>query len=98
MLVSKGLPRPGSDEWRTFAPDLPLPLKVLVMVAAPESDKSARLDYESEENIVLDALSPLMRSGEVEVDFPMTAHWKASSAGSAFAIGAAFFGVCIVSG
>lgn len=66
LLVSKGLP--GGGEMPAFKPDLPKPLKVLVMIAAPE-DGGARLSYEAEEKIILDALAPLMRTGEVEVEF-----------------------------
>lgn len=69
LLISKGLPLRGSADLPTYEPDLPLPLKILVMVAAPDHSGAGRLDYEAEEKIILDALAPLMRTGEVEVDF-----------------------------
>ncbi|MFN0014642.1 MAG: hypothetical protein ACKVU2_08850, partial [Saprospiraceae bacterium] len=54
----------------TFDPHLPLPLKILIMIAAPDhSGGAARLDHEAEEKIILDALSELIRTGEVEVEF-----------------------------
>jgi len=48
-------------------PTLGYPLKVLVMVAAPEG--VTRLDYEREELLLLSAFSPLMSKGLVEVHF-----------------------------
>ncbi len=74
LLVSKGLPlkhtADGLPLLPFFQPDLPLPLKILVMVAAPDqSDGAVRLDHEAEEKIILDALSDLIRTGEVEVEF-----------------------------
>ncbi|MCC6726740.1 MAG: CHAT domain-containing protein, partial [Saprospiraceae bacterium] len=66
LLVSKGLPERG--KLTEFKPSLPKPLKVLVMIAAPEGC-GARLNYEAEEKVILDALAPLMRTGEVEVEF-----------------------------
>ncbi|MFN8304082.1 MAG: tetratricopeptide repeat protein [Saprospiraceae bacterium] len=69
LFISKGLPLRGQQDLAEYAPDLPLPLKVLVMVAAPDHSGAGRLDYEAEEKIMLDALSPLVRSGEVELSF-----------------------------
>ena len=48
-------------------PSIGYPLKVLVMVAAPEG--VTRLDYEREELLLLSAFSPLMSKGLVEVHF-----------------------------
>ena len=46
------------------------PLKVLVMVSAPEDLGIAEwFSYEAEEFAILEALSPLMESGQVEIDF-----------------------------
>ncbi len=69
LFISKGLPLRGEDGLAEYVPDLALPLKVLVMVAAPDHSGAGRLDYEAEEKIILDALSPLMRSGDVELSF-----------------------------
>ena len=69
LFISKGLPLRGEEGLTEYVPDLALPLKVLVMVAAPDHSGAGRLDYEAEEKIILDALSPLMRSGEVELTF-----------------------------
>jgi hypothetical protein len=46
------------------------PLKVLVMISAPEDLGIAEwFSYEDEELAIIEALSPLMETGEVEVDF-----------------------------
>ena len=71
LLVSKGLPDSpfrGSGGLTEYKPTLPKPLKVLVLIAATDGG-GARLSYEAEEKIILDALAPLMRTGEVEVEF-----------------------------
>ncbi len=48
----------------------PAPLKILVMISAPEDiDLKHRLSYEEEESKILAAVEPLMFSGEVEIDF-----------------------------
>ena len=50
-----------------FQPSVALPLKVLVMVSAPEG--VTRLDYEGEELKLLRAFAPLIARGEVQVHF-----------------------------
>ena len=46
------------------------PLKVLVMISSPDdSEYDKRLSFEDEEFLILQAFSPLMESGQVEVDF-----------------------------
>ncbi|MEO0733090.1 MAG: hypothetical protein AAFZ52_09665 [Bacteroidota bacterium] len=51
-------------------PDLhPLPLRVLVMISAPESGGTGALNYEAEEERILDAFEPLFDLNQVEVDF-----------------------------
>ncbi|MEM1328538.1 MAG: CHAT domain-containing protein [Bacteroidota bacterium] len=54
-------------ELPTHRPNANYPLKVLIMVAAPEG--VTRLDYEKEELQLLSAFSPLMSKGLVEVHF-----------------------------
>ncbi len=46
-----------------------LPLKVLVMISAPENSTGGRLNYEEEEGLILRAFEPLFNSGLVEIDF-----------------------------
>lgn len=56
--------------------DLPIvaaanpPLKILVMIASPEdADYDARLNYEEEEEQIMQAFAPLFDLGQVEIDF-----------------------------
>jgi hypothetical protein len=65
LLITKGIAELKGE----YLPELPLPLKVLVMVASPEEGGSTRLSYEAEETVILDALAPLMREGLAEVSF-----------------------------
>ena len=51
-------------------PAQPHPLKILVMIAAPEGhDAGAPLNYEEEETRILQAFEPLFQLGQVEIDF-----------------------------
>ncbi|MFN7115715.1 MAG: tetratricopeptide repeat protein [Saprospiraceae bacterium] len=63
LALSKSL----SAMLASHQPSIGYPLKVLVMVAAPEG--VTRLDYEREELLLLSAFSPLMSKGLVEVHF-----------------------------
>ncbi|MBU0755994.1 MAG: CHAT domain-containing protein [Planctomycetes bacterium] len=46
------------------------PMKILVMISSPlDAEHDHRLSYEEEEYLILEALSPLMESGLVHVDF-----------------------------
>jgi len=56
----------GSGQAVSLAP----PLKVLVMISSPDdSEYDKRLSFEDEEFFILQAFSPLMESGQIEVDF-----------------------------
>jgi tetratricopeptide (TPR) repeat protein len=65
LYLSKGLPTAQRNE---RALQNPLPLKVLVMISAPE-DTHARLSYEEEEDRIIQAFGPLYEHGQVQVDF-----------------------------
>ena len=65
LFLTKGLPAPRQNEQ---ALQNPLPLKVLVMISAPE-DTHARLSYEQEEDRIIQAFGPLYEHGQVQVDF-----------------------------
>ena len=46
-----------------------LPLRILVMISAPDDPDYAKLDVAHEKQRVLDALAPLLQSGRVEIDW-----------------------------
>ncbi|MEM0994653.1 MAG: CHAT domain-containing protein, partial [Bacteroidota bacterium] len=65
--LSKGLP--NSNEV-CYEAHIPLPLKILVMIASPENASiESRLSYEEEEARIIEAFEPLFEQGNVEVDF-----------------------------
>ncbi|MCG8327559.1 MAG: CHAT domain-containing protein, partial [Chitinophagales bacterium] len=65
LFITKGLPTSSNSE---YALQQPLPLKVLVMISAPE-DTHARLSYEEEEEQIIRAFEPLFEHGLVQLDF-----------------------------
>ncbi|MFN3175514.1 MAG: tetratricopeptide repeat protein [Phaeodactylibacter xiamenensis] len=65
LYLTKGLPASRQNEQ---ALQNPLPLKVLVMISAPE-DTHARLSYEEEEDRIIQAFGPLYEHGQVQLDF-----------------------------
>ncbi|WP_282777976.1 CHAT domain-containing protein, partial [Phaeodactylibacter xiamenensis] len=65
LFLAKGLPASQQNEQ---ALQNPLPLKVLVMISAPE-DTHARLSYEEEEDRIIQAFGPLYEHGQVQLDF-----------------------------
>ncbi len=68
LALTKGLPT--SESLPAFLPRNPLPLKILVMVSAPEDlDITGRLSYEEEEDQILKAFEKLYEHGLVQIDF-----------------------------
>jgi tetratricopeptide (TPR) repeat protein len=65
LFLTKGLPTARQNKQ---ALQNPLPLKVLVMISAPE-DTHARLSYEEEEDRIIKAFGPLYEHGQVQLDF-----------------------------
>ena len=65
LFLTKGLPASRQNEQ---ALQNPLPLKVLVMISAPE-DTHARLSYEEEEDRIIQTFGPLYEHGQVQLDF-----------------------------
>jgi tetratricopeptide (TPR) repeat protein/CHAT domain-containing protein len=65
FFLTKGLPTARQNEQ---ALQNPLPLKVLVMISAPE-DTDSRLSYEEEEDRIIQAFGPLYEHGQVQLDF-----------------------------
>ena len=60
------------EKWNTHAFDNPEPgpLKILVMIAAPEDlDHKHLLSYEKEDQLLQQAFLPLLQSGQVEIDY-----------------------------
>ena len=68
LYLTKG---PGEKaELSDYIPHIPLPLKILVMVSAPEDvSETGRLDYEGEEKRILAAFEDLFDNAQVQVDF-----------------------------
>lgn len=66
LTLTKGLKHEG--ELPNYEPDNPLPLKVLVMIAAPEGG-GARLSYEEEEEKIIRAFGQLYENAQVQIDF-----------------------------
>jgi len=70
LLLAKSPKRFAGDGQTAQAVSLASPLKVLVMISSPEdSEYDRRLSFEDEEFLILQAFSPLMESGQVEIDF-----------------------------
>ena len=68
LYLSKGPATQGALP--SFEPQKALPLKILVMVSAPEDlSKQGRLAYEEEEQQILQAFESLFADGQVEIDF-----------------------------
>ncbi|WP_425422025.1 tetratricopeptide repeat protein [Phaeodactylibacter xiamenensis] len=65
LYLTKRLPASRQNEQ---ALQNPLPLKVLVMISAPE-DTHTRLSYEEEEDRIIQAFGPLYEQGQVQLDF-----------------------------
>ena len=66
--ISKGLHKDGAIP--AYTPQIPLPLKILAMIASPEDAKiGARLSYEEEEARIIAAFEPLFAQGNIEIDF-----------------------------
>lgn len=66
LTLTKGLKHKG--ELPAYEPENPLPLKVLVMIAAPEGG-GARLSYEEEEEQIIRAFGRLYENAQVQIDF-----------------------------
>ncbi len=66
--ITKGTGKNGA--FSAYQPKIPLPLKILVMVSAPEDiHETGRLDYETEERRILEAFEGLFSEGRIEIDF-----------------------------
>ena len=66
LYLSKNTFAPGA----AYAPENPLPLKILVMVSSPEdSSVRSRLSFEEEELAILRACGNLFETGQVQIDF-----------------------------
>ncbi|MDX1908453.1 MAG: tetratricopeptide repeat protein [Bacteroidia bacterium] len=53
-----------------YAPAIAPPFRILVMISAPVDQETHRkLDYETEEHRIIQALSPLIEQGQVYIDF-----------------------------
>ncbi|MEZ4777482.1 MAG: tetratricopeptide repeat protein [Bacteroidia bacterium] len=53
-----------------YFPSIALPLKILVMIASPEdSEWDRRLNYEQEEDQIINAFAPLLETGQVKIEF-----------------------------
>ncbi len=60
----------GQTELPVFEPPAGGPLRILVMVAAPETDgERGRLRYEDEQMQIAEAFGPLLRRGDIEIHF-----------------------------
>lgn len=66
LTLTKGLKHEG--KLPAYEPENPLPLKVLVMIAAPEGG-GARLSYEEEEEQIIRAFGQLYENAQVQIDF-----------------------------
>ena len=66
VSVSKGTAVPDSfDAYKPLAG----PLKILIMISSPgDLDTDERLAYEKEQTIIIDALAPLLETGQVQID------------------------------
>jgi len=68
LYLTSGLEQKGA--LKSFVADNPLPLKILVMVSAPEGlTHQSRLNYEEEELKIIQAFEPLLSTGKVQIDF-----------------------------
>ncbi len=60
----------GIKQKQAFQAQAASPLKILVMVSAPEDlNRTGRLDYESEEQQIIQAFGELFTNGQVQIDF-----------------------------
>ncbi len=71
LYLTKRIPKFYSDDASSPHRVAPAPLKVLIMISSPLDTPPSRqrLSYEEEEFQILKAFEPLMRSGDVEIDF-----------------------------
>ena len=70
LYFSRGTGLRGQQELPVFKPENMGPLRILVMVAAPETDGEAgRLRYEEEQALIAEAFGPLLRRGDIEIQF-----------------------------
>ncbi|MBK8969240.1 MAG: CHAT domain-containing protein [Lewinellaceae bacterium] len=70
LYFSRGATLRGKAELPAFRSASDGPLRILVMVAAPETDgESGRLRYEDEQLQIAEAFGPLLRHGGIEIHF-----------------------------
>jgi len=70
LYFSRGATLRGKTELPPFTAASEGPLRILVMVAAPETDgESGRLRYEDEQMQIAEAFGQLLRRGDIEIHF-----------------------------
>ncbi len=70
LYFSRGASLREKSELCEFVPTTEGPLRILVMVAAPETDgERGRLRYEDEQMQIAEAFGPLLRRGDIEIHF-----------------------------
>ncbi|MDY6933813.1 MAG: tetratricopeptide repeat protein [Spirochaetota bacterium] len=70
LILTKCLPDFVEDVKKPKPAELAPPLKILIMISSPEVvDYKGRLSYEDEEFQILQAFYPLLRKGQVQIDF-----------------------------
>lgn len=70
LYFSRGATLRGKTELPAFSAASEGPLRILVMVAAPETDgETGRLRYEDEQMQIAEAFGPLLRRGDIEIHF-----------------------------
>ena len=70
LCFSRGTTLRNKSELKDFVPKNAGPLRILVMVAAPETGgENGRLRYEDEQAQIEEAFGPLLRRGDIEIHF-----------------------------